>query len=146
MSRILILTATHGNEGFSIPVVKKLSKKFKFDWLISNPKALKLNQRFKNFDLNRAGPGKTNSKLYEKRRAFELIKLANQYDYVIDIHGTISNTGLFLILSDPNWKNIEFAKKLNLKNIVLWPSLKPTGPLTQFISNSLEINLGKSDS
>ena len=70
------MTATHGNEKFSIPIVKKLSKKFKFDWMISNPKALKLNQRFYQFDLNRAGPGNIKSKFYEKRQAFKLIKLA----------------------------------------------------------------------
>ena len=40
------MTATHGNEEFSIPVVKKLAKKFKFDWIISNPKALRQNKRF----------------------------------------------------------------------------------------------------
>ncbi len=140
------MTATHGNEGFSIPVVKKLKQKFKFDWLVSNPKALKLNQRFTDFDLNRAGPGNPNSKSYEKRRAYQLIKLASQYDYVIDIHGTISNTGLFVILSDPNWQNTEFAKKINLNKVVLWPSLKPTGPLTQFIPNSLEIECGPKNS
>lgn len=140
------MTATHGNEEFSIPVVKKLSKKFQFDWLVSNPKALKLNKRFYQADLNRSGPGKPASKLYEERQAFELIKAASQYDYVIDIHGTISDTGLFVILSDPNWQNIEFAKKINLKNVVLWPSLKPTGPLTQFIPNSLEIECGPKNS
>lgn len=145
-NKILIITATHGNEEFSIPVVKKLSKRFSFDWLIANPKALKLNKRFRDFDLNRAGPGNKNSKLYEKRRASQVIKLASQYDYVIDIHGTVSDTGLFVILSDPNWQNIEFAKKINLKNVVLWPSLKPNGPLTQFIPNSLEIECGPKNS
>ena len=136
------MTATHGNEEFSIPVVKKLAKKFKFDWIISNPKALRQNKRFVQIDLNRAGPGNLKSKLYEKRQAFKLIKLASQYDYVIDIHGTTSDAGLFVILSDPNTYNIEFAKTINLQNVVLWPSLKATGPLTQFIPNSLEIECG----
>jgi hypothetical protein len=145
-NKILLLTATHGDEAFSIPVVKKLSKTFKFDWLISNQKAYELKKRFFERDLNRSGPGNPNSKLYERRRAFELIKLASQYDYVIDIHGTIADTGLFVILSDPNWRNIEFAKQINLKNVVLWPSLKPTGPLTQFIPNSLEIECGSKNS
>lgn len=145
-NKTLIMTATHGDESFSIPVIKKLAKQFKFDWLISNQKACKLGQRFYQCDLNRSGPGNPKSKLYERRRAFELIKLASQYDYVIDIHGTIANTALFIILSDPNWRNIEFAKKINLINVVLWPGLQTTGPLTQFIPNSLEIECGPKNS
>jgi len=142
MNKILILSATHGDEDFSIPIINKLKQTFKFDWIISNPRALKLNKRFYQSDLNRSGPGNLSSKKYEVRRAFELINIAKKYDYVIDIHGTLSNTGVFIILPDPNWENIELAKKFDIKNIVLWPSLKPTGPLTQFIPNSLEIECG----
>ncbi len=145
-NKILILTATHGNEEFSIPVVEKLSKKFDFDWKISNPKALKLRQRFFEKDLNRSGPGNLNGKLYEERRAKKVINIARTYKITIDLHGTISSTGCFLILSDPNWQNIELAKKFNVKNVVLWPSLMSTGPLTQFIPNSLEIECGPKDS
>lgn len=137
--KILILTGTHGDEGFSIPIVNKLLKTFKFDWVVSNPKALRYKKRFLDADLNRSGPGSYSSKKYEIRRAKEIITLASQYDQVIDIHGTTSKTGIFTILSDPNWNNIELAKKLSIKNVVLWPSFQEKGPLTQFIPNSLEI-------
>lgn len=142
VNKVLILCATHGDEGFSIPVVQKLQKKFKFDWQISNPKALEKGVRFTDKDLNRSGPGNSKSKYYEERRAKKLITLAKKYETVIDLHGTVSNTGCFIILSDPNWQNIELAKKLYVENIVLWPSLMPTGALTQFIPNSLEIECG----
>ncbi len=140
--KILILCATHGDEYFSIPVVKSLAKRFEFDWLISNPKALTKRSRYLEADLNRSGPGDPNSKIYEERRAEEIISKAKKYDVTIDLHGTTSNTGLMLILSDPNWRNIELAKQFAVKNIVLWPGLKTTGPMSQFIPNCLEIECG----
>lgn len=145
-NKTLLISATHGNEAFSIPIVKRLKGKFAFDWIIGNPKALRLGTRFFEADLNRSGPGDSKSKLYEERRAEYVIKKASQYDQVIDIHGTVSNCGIFVILSDPNWRNVELAKRLPIKRVVLWPSLQPKGPLTQFIPNSLEIECGPKDS
>lgn len=140
--KILLLCATHGDESLSIPIVKRLRKKFEFDWRISNPRALAKKVRFTECDLNRSGPGNPKGKFYEERRARKLITLGKKYGTVIDLHGTVSNTGCFVILSDPNWRNIELAKKFNVQNVVLWPGLKPIGPLTQFIPNSLEIECG----
>lgn len=140
--KILLICATHGDEGFSIPVVKKLAKEFNFDWVIGNPKAQTKNTRYIETDLNRSGPGNIKSTVYEQRRACELIRLGKKYKTVIDLHGTVSNTGIFVIVPNPSWENIELAKKFNIKNVVLWPGLIPTGPLTQFIPNSIEIECG----
>lgn len=142
--KILIITATHGDEDFSIPLVKKLSSNYEFDWIVANKRALRAGKRYINSDLNRSGPGRIDG-LYEERRAYQIIKLASKYNSVIDIHGTTSQTGLFIILSDPCWKNIEFSKEIDLKKTVLWPSLSETGPLTQFIPRSLEIECGPKD-
>lgn len=140
--KLIFFSATHGDEAFSIAVVKKLSKEYAFDRKISNPKALALNTRFTQADLNRSGPGNSRSKIYEERRAKVMISLGKKYQTVIDLHGTVSNTGIFIILSNPNWQNIELAKKFAIKNVVLWPSLEPTGPMSQFIPNCLEIECG----
>lgn len=142
----LVLTAVHGDEGFSIPVIKKLAKKYNFDWLIANPEALVQNRRFLESDLNRSGPGNPNSKFSEERQAYRLIQKGREYPAVIDIHGTTADTGVFIILGDANWKNIELAKKFDATNVVLWPGLQPTGPLCQFIPNSLEIECGPKNS
>lgn len=142
----LIITAVHGNEGFSIPIVRGLSKQFDFEWIIANPRALEKKSRFVESDLNRSGPGDPNSNLYEQRLAFRLIKKGCEYQQVIDIHGTDANTGVFIIIGDPNWQNIELAKKFDIANVVLWPGLLPTGPLCQFIPNSLEIESGPKNS
>ncbi|AKM79132.1 MAG: Succinylglutamate desuccinylase/aspartoacylase [Candidatus Beckwithbacteria bacterium GW2011_GWB1_47_15] len=142
----LILTAVHGDEAFSIPIVEKLKSKFNFDSIVANPQALTENQRYLEADLNRSGPGNPDSKLLEERLAFRLIQTGSEYQQVIDIHGAESDCGIFIILGDPNWKNIELAKNLDIGKVVLWPGLLPTGPLCQFIPNSLEIQCGPKNS
>lgn len=142
----LVITAVHGNEAFSIPVVEKLSSQFDFEWIIANPEALQQNCRFLESDLNRSGPGNPNSPLLEERLAFRLIQKGQEYQQVIDIHGTVADTGVFLILGDANWQNIELAKKFDVENVVLWPGLVDTGPLCQFIPRSLEIECGPKNS
>lgn len=145
--KILFVTATHGNEGFSIPIIEKLftgSSADKFDWIIGNPRALKENKRFIDADLNRVSPGKKISNKYEIRRAYELKQKLNQYDYVIDLHGTPANTGIFTIVTNPKIENLILAASLPFKNIVIWSprDLNKPGPLTQFVKCGVEIECG----
>lgn len=142
----LVFTAVHGDEGFSIPIIEKLSKQFTFEWLIANPEALAQNRRFLEADLNRSGPGNPDSRVLEERLAFRLIEKGRKHPRVIDIHGTTANTGVFIIIGDPNWQNVELSKKFDIANVVLWPGLLPTGPLCQFIPNCLEIECGPKNS
>jgi predicted deacylase len=146
MKSLLITTVTHGDEAFAIPVVKELATKYKFAWRKNNLRALKQNKRFSQKDLNRSGPGNPKSSLYEERLAYRLIKNYSKYNQVIDIHGSTANCGVFALISELSTQNIELAKKLDVQNVVLWPSLRPTdAPLTQFIPNSLEIECGPKD-
>ncbi|MEI6691054.1 MAG: succinylglutamate desuccinylase/aspartoacylase family protein [bacterium] len=143
---ILLIAATHGNEGFSLPVIQKLAAEFEVTYIVGNPRALKQNVRGTDGDLNRSGPGNRQSKIYEQRRAATIIKKASRYNVTIDVHGTVSNSGIFLILSDPNWENIELVKTLDVVNVVMWPGLMPTGPMSQFIPRCFEIECVPKDS
>jgi len=152
--KTLFIVATHGNEGFSIPVLKSIEKKFPkqkfhYDWVIGNPVALKKNTRFIDVDLNRNAPGKLNSKNYEERRAHELIALAKKFDAVVDIHGAMSNCGICTIISKPSLENILLASQLNCKNNVIWNSAssQKKGPLNQHIGRpSVELECGPKQS
>lgn len=148
MRKLLITTVTHGDEQFSIPVITKLSQEFtNFEWRKNNFQAFKIGQRFYQKDLNRSGPGNPKSPIYEERLAYRLIKKYSQYPTIIDIHGSTADCGIFALLSEPSTQNIELAQKLDVSNVVLWPSMRPTdAPLTQFIPNSLEIECGPKDS
>jgi hypothetical protein len=148
---LLFITAVHGNEKLGVEVMRKVEKSNlpnKFDWIIANKKALKKGIRFVDADLNRAAPGDKNSKKYESRRAYALINTAKNYRYVIDIHGTLVNTGIFTIISDPKIENLLLATSLPVKNVVIWAckDWKDFGPVTQFVNCGVEIECGPKNS
>jgi len=146
-NKILFLAATHGNEQFSLPILKQIGKKVlnnTFDYIIANPKASKIGKRFIDIDLNRVAPGKKNSLIYEEKRAFELVQIFKKYRYVIDTHRTPANTGIFTIVTNPKLENLLFAAALPITNVVIWAprDLAQPGPLTQFAPCGLEIECG----
>lgn len=148
---ILVLTAVHGDESIGVRAMRIIDKRIpdnRFAWTIANEKALSKNQRFVDADLNRAAPGNKNSKQYEVRRASELLKLANNYRYVFDIHGTSANSGIFTIVTNPTLENLALASILPIDNIVIWISQprKKSGPITQFVKCGLEIECGLKNS
>lgn len=148
--KILFLTAVHGDETFTIKIIKKLEKEFpgQFDWLVANEKAAKLGVRYVEADLNRNTPGSKYSRIYERRRAFQILKKAKNYKAVIDLHGTDTNTGIFVIITNPKDKNFQLAKSIPIKNVVLWESEKKSGygPITKFVDCGLEIECGPKQS
>lgn len=151
IKNILFLTAVHGNEAIGVKAVRQLEKKAllkNFFWLVANKKALKKGKRFIDVDLNRVAPGDKDSRKYERRRAYELLKIGRNCRYVIDIHGTGAPTGIFTIVTNPKKANLILAARLPIKNIVLWVSNKNygEGPLTRFFKCALEIECGPKNS
>lgn len=152
-NKCLFIVATHGNEGFSVDVLKKLGKKypkeeFGWDWIIGNEKAYRNNTRFTDKDLNRSAPGNKNSKHYEDQRASEIIELSKKYDFVIDIHGTKSDFGVVSIITYPTFPNLVLSSMFNLKNNVIWYASESSkkGPLTQYVNcPGIELECGPKD-
>ena len=142
MKKILILCATHGDEKIGNEIIKRINPKFfgLFDFLIANPKALAKNRRFIDFDLNRAYPGQKKSKLYEKRRAFEILKIAKKYKYIIDIHEAKCGTEDFIIIPRKKISKKFPLNLIDLQKVLLWPD--PKGPLSQILPNSIELEFG----
>lgn len=144
----LFIAKTHGDEKIGEEVLTQLSKLFSFDWIIGNKKASKINRRFYNIDLNRAAPGKQKTKIYEEKRAFEILNIAKKYKFIIDIHGTVSNSGIFIIITNPKPENLVLASKLPIKNVVVWVAKNKEiiNPLSEFFPCGLEIECGPKDS
>lgn len=143
---ILFIGATHGDEPIGVEVLKNIERKNNnFDWIIGNKKALERGTRCFEEDLNRSAPGDTQGKTFEQRRAAEIIELSKNYKYTIDIHGTVKNTGIFIILNKLTKQNLQLASLFNIKNIVYWPAISPElqGPLTAYTSCGLEIECGE---
>lgn len=144
---LLFVAGTHGDEGFGIKVLKEVAEEIgagKFDWMIGNERAVKLNKRFIKFDLNRQAPGDPEAEEYEKRRPFEIIKKAKDYKLVIDLHGTVANSGIFVIVSNPKIENLALTASMPVKNIVIWVAKKTEiiNPLGEFFPAGFDIECG----
>ncbi len=154
MKKILFIVATHGDEGFSVNLMRQISQQyprniFSYDWVIGNPKAYARNVRFLDSDLNRSAPGYSESPSYEVRRAKEIMELCRAYEYVIDVHGSTSNVGITTITTNPTVQNLFFASWLPIDKKVIWYSKKSlqSGPLTQFMKcPAIELECGPKDS
>lgn len=143
MKKLLLIAGTHGNEKIGIEAIKKLKLKGYdkyFDILIGNPKALSLNKRFIDHDLNRAYPGDEYSKLYEKRLAYKNLKIARKYEYIIDIHEADKGCDDFIIVPRKKLSKKFPLDYIDLKTVLFWPN--PKGPLSQVLPNSIELEFG----
>lgn len=151
--RYLIISATHGNEGFSVPVMQEILDKlppdeFGYDWIIGNPKAYRKGVRFLERDMNRCAPGNPNSESYEERRVAEIVQLSGKYKFVIDIHGTDSACGITTLVPFPNLENILLASLLRCERNIIWnaPESRTKGPIVQYTGcPGIEIEAGPQD-
>lgn len=119
INTIVVAGGTHGNERTGVRLVQKWMEhpecysslcSAKVDLVLSNPEAVRLNRRYRDFDLNRAFSQTcldvtVDPQQYEFRRAKELDALygpkgtATKTDLLLDVHNTGSNMGNCLILS-----------------------------------------------
>lgn len=150
MRNLLFISSTHGDEGFSVDVLKDLEQTYDpqlygYDWVIGNPRALDKNVRFTEKDLNRSAPGDLASPVYEERRAAEIVKLSRNYDAVIDIHSTVADCGLVKLIPYPTAENMALARSIPLARNVIWYAEESAiqGPLTQHtLCPAVEIECG----
>lgn len=120
INTIVVAGGTHGNERTGVRLVEKwmehpecfsaLCPSAKVELVLSNPEAMRLNRRYRDFDLNRAFSQTcldvaTEPLQYEFRRARELNRIYGpkgqntRTDLLLDVHNTGSNMGYCLILS-----------------------------------------------
>lgn len=150
----LFIGATHGNEEFSLDVLRRLEDKYPknkwgYDWIVGNPRALESGTRYVEVDLNRSAPGDSESSLYEERRAAEIVELSQRYSFVIDLHGSDSDCGIVTIIPYPTLPNILLAATLPIQRNVIWYSQDSLqkGPLVQFTDcPGVEIECGPKSS
>lgn len=154
MKKVLFILATHGDEYFSIEVFNKIGKyfpkdKYGYEWIIGNEIALKEKIRLTQSDLNRSAPGNLQSNIYEEKRAAEIMQMSKKYTCIIDIHGSVSQSGIVTIIPKPTIENIILAGLLPIKRNVIWytkESLRK-GPIVQFCKcPAIEIECGPKNS
>lgn len=128
--RILINICSHGNEVLGLEVVNKLKNiqviSGSITFHTANELAIKQKRRFIDSDLNRSFPGSVSGN-YEQQIASEMMKYIPYFDYVIDIHSTVSDTKDCLIIED---NSSEIQKLIsvcqNAKTVLLMTATKGT--------------------
>lgn len=146
MKPILILFWTHGNEYTLKRCLSYIPLELSelYDTIDVNEGAIQANVRCLRYDMNRTAPWDRNSDDYELRRGAEIQAIIGQYEIVIDIHGTRSDTGSFILLPRASVGHVLTASLFASNNIVLWQSGvgKTTWPIVQFHPLGLEIETG----
>lgn len=111
MKNITYVTGIHGNE--QIPVFALASKGI--HQVVANLKALSLNKRFLDSDLNSSfGVGGSG---YEIKRAKEILSIIPKNNIIVDFHTFSADSEPFVVIIDK--KMIPFALKTGIKHIVL---------------------------
>lgn len=124
--KIAILGCVHGDEIYSLSVFRRLKKinllKGEIDFYLVNYEAYLKRKRFIDGDLNRSF--NTNLNNYESNLTKIICEKLKNYDYIVDIHSTTSNTNPFLIYVNPKLNNDSFLDYFNIKKRVFIPNAK----------------------
>lgn len=117
----IIMAGVHGNEMCGINVFASLLPNISIEtgkviFVIGNPRAVKRNIRFIEFNLNRAflPASKYSNKIknsYEYKRARELKKILKQGDALLDIHSTLHPNKPFIICEENAAEIISYFPK-----------------------------------
>lgn len=145
---ILFVGAVHGDEPIGVDVLTTISSvEPQLNWIIGNEPAYRQRTRRFEGDLNRSAPGALGGATYEERRAAELIRLSEQYEAFIDLHGTDADTGIFLIVTNPSKRNLDLARRFPIERVVILPAITSDleGPVSEYVTCGLEIECGRQD-
>ncbi len=138
---VCILAGVHGNEIAGINAIRRIMsyKNFKIDngtvcMLLCNKKAMKLNRRFVDENLNRCFMKRKKTGTYEERIAEEMKKIMREADILLDIHNSTSPKSEQFSISERNARHLLDAIDVK-KHIFGFDALEPGG--TDYYVNKL---------
>lgn len=118
--KCVILGGVHGDDKLGLGVLTYYFKHNNplFQLVLGNHLAMKEGKKFIDFDLMLAGKGDiTCTTSVEKCRAAEIHEILEQFDYVVDIHGSHFNDDC-LIITKKDKKTLRFAKAFGIKKVI----------------------------
>jgi len=117
----VIMVWVHWNEFSGVQALENIMDSIKVsNWKVyfiyGNPKALELNKRYYEKNLNRCFV-KWNNGTYEDKRAKKIMKILDKSDYLLDVHNTINeNNSIPFLISEYQ----EYSKFFDVKYVVSW--------------------------
>lgn len=140
--KFLIIGGLHGNEPLGVELVKKIQKLNlpNIKAIYGNPEAIMQNKRFVDQDLNRVFPGKMDGNL-EQKRAFEVIKKCEGFDFVLDFHNThCPNNDCSFVGGDLYDESLKLSSFLGLNKIIV----ADYDCINKYIKNCLSVEISLS--
>lgn len=129
---IVILGGVHGNEIAGYKAIEKVITNLKINagivcLIIANKKAIDLNQRFYQTNLNRCFNIKENKReTYEENLAEEIKEIIKQFDICLDLHNSTNPKSEAFIICENN--GFEYVNSINVENVVKnFDNLEPGG-------------------
>ncbi len=119
--KVVILGGVHGDDHLGVEVLTHFFQHRNplFQLLLGNYKAIEQKKKYIDFDLTKAGKGDiTCSTVFEKCRAAEIHEVLEQFEYVVDVHGS-HRTGDYAIVTDERHRTLAFAQALGVARIVV---------------------------
>jgi len=136
--KLALVCGLHGNEPYGLEVANRLN----VPYFVGNEKALELNKRFIEVDMNRCFPGSVDGN-FEERLAASLLEKLKDYDAVIDLHSSSNNCPIFGIITKPNEEKLELAKNLGLDKLVIMSDALASGKsLIDHINLGISLEVG----
>lgn len=135
---VAIFAGIHGNEMAGVMALKKVRRDLKLKsgrayLIIANPPAIKEKTRFITKNLNRCFKPDNNGRTWEDKRARELMKILDQSDALLDLHGYNGPEDGPFVICDP--LAFDIARKLDFDVITTgWTSLG-AGATDSYMSN-----------
>lgn len=142
----VVNVVTHGNEFQPLIAVEEFRRGFNglckgtIRFTISNPPALRQNQRFLITDLNRTYPGDIKGE-GENRIAAQYLHYITDADYVIDLHTASNQCPPFIVLGKRDEQRLHLAEIAPISPIVLFEATKPCA-MVDFTKCGIGIELG----
>lgn len=132
----VIMAAVHGNEICGIKAFKKIISKLEVEkgtvhFIVGNPRALKTNKRYIDFNMNRLFLKKSFSKkireTYEYKRAQYIKKFLDESDALLDIHSTTNKSEPFIICEKGSFNVAKSLPKEFKKIVYGFDDIEPGG-------------------
>lgn len=144
--KIAVIGCVHGDELIGKKIISKLEKlnikKGTLGLILANPRAIEVKKRFIDQDLNRSFPGNAKGN-HEEKLAHELKEKLNEFDFVLDIHSTVTDTKDLIIITKSNKKILDLIAIFKPKRVALMKRSISRKALTYHCKAGISFEYGK---
>jgi succinylglutamate desuccinylase len=140
---LAVFCGVHGNEKAGVYAINKILHNINITkgivfFVFANPKAIEINKRFVDKNLNRCFFDNQRGNSYEEKRARDLIKILEISDALLDVHASNSSETVPFVITD---NGFDVVKDMNFKIIATGFDVLEPGATDGFMKNKGKIGI-----